>query len=143
LGSAQQPAANGDAAADTRTQDYGEDVRRTGRRTIPRLRHGEAIGIIGEVHLVPQHGLEVLLEGPGVETGGIRVLEEARGRRDRARMADTDRQVLTPDGRLQALHYARDGLQCRPVIALWRRHTLAHDEARALVHDDGLDLGAA
>jgi len=28
-------------------------------------------------------------------------------------------------------------------IALGRRHALAHDEARVLVHDDGLDLGAA
>jgi hypothetical protein len=28
-------------------------------------------------------------------------------------------------------------------IALGRRYALAHDEARVLVHDDGLDLGAA
>ena len=102
IGSAQQTPADGDATADTRAEDHGEDVRRTRRRAIPCLRHGEAVGVIGQVDLVPQHGLEVLLEGPAVETGGIGVLEEAGGRRDRARMTDTDRQVLAPDGLLLA-----------------------------------------
>ena len=92
---------------------------------------------------MPQHRLEVLLEGLAIETGGIGILEEAGGRRDRARMADTDRQVLTPDGHLEASHYPRDRLQRRPVVALGRRHALARDEAGTLVHDDAFDLGAA
>ena len=51
IGSAQQTPADGDATADTRAEDHGEDVRRTRRRAIPCLRHGEAIGVIGQVDL--------------------------------------------------------------------------------------------
>src|SRR6266516_1546417 len=79
-----------DAGADTGTENHAEHHVRALPRAIDRLGKREAIGIVVQAHFAPERALEVLLERPADEPGGVRVLDEAGDARQRPGDADAD-----------------------------------------------------
>src|SRR5438045_2472676 len=104
-------------------------------RAVDRLRQREAVGVILDAHLAPERALEVVLERPADEPGGVGVLDQARHARQRARNADADRAGADL---LDQRHHRVEG---RGVIAARRQHALAEHFAAAAIERPSLDLG--
>jgi hypothetical protein len=78
------------AAADSGPEDDAEGRFCTASRTQTRLGEGEAVGVVGEFDWYPQRGLEIVLQWPVDQAGGIAVFHGAVLRVKYAGRADAD-----------------------------------------------------
>ena len=84
-----------DAAARARADNHREHHAGAGGRAIGRLGQGQAIRVVREAHRTSEHARKIVGKGTAVHPGGVGVLDEAGGRRDRPRNADADRPAGT------------------------------------------------
>ena len=93
IGPGQDLAANDDACACAGADDDAKhDVGARGR-AVGRLGDREAVRVVRDPDLAPQPPFEVSPERLADEPHGVRVLDEAGGRRKRSRDADADRRA--------------------------------------------------
>ena len=86
----QHPPMDHHAAARTGADDDAEDHLGAGRRAVGRLRQREAVGVVGKPDRPIEPARQILGQRPAVQPGRVRILDESRRRRDRARDADAD-----------------------------------------------------
>ncbi len=143
VGTGQQLAVHHHAAAAAGAEDHAEHAARAGAGAVDRLGQREAVGVVVQAQLAAERALEVLLERLAVHPGRVAVAQLARGRRQRARMADADRQPRGAGRGLERLHQLRDRDERAGVVAARRGDALAVQDPRARAEQRGFDFGAA
>ena len=90
IGAGENPLPDGDAAADPGAENDAEDVIHPGPRTIGRFRQGKAIGVVGQADRAVERGLEIILQRPPDQAGGIGILDHAGAWGNGSRHANPD-----------------------------------------------------
>ena len=142
VGADPDAAAMDDAAADAGAQDHAEDHRRAGAGAVARLGEREAVGVVLEPHLAAERIAEIAPERHADELRRVGVLDQAGGRRHRARHADAHR-AAAADACLEALDHLTHGQHRGAVVARRRGDAQARQLAARGIDGDRLDLGAA
>jgi hypothetical protein len=90
IGAGENPLSDGDAASDPGAENDAEDVVHPRPRTIDRFRQGKAISVVGQADRAVERGLEITLQRPPDQAGGIGILDHAGARGDSSRHANPD-----------------------------------------------------
>ena len=134
------PPADRDAAANAGAEDHAEHRVVPATGAVARFREGETVRVVGNAHGPAEPGLQVGLQGPAVEPGGVRVLDQAGSAGDDAGDADADG-AAAPGLRLQLGDEPDDGVQSAFVLP-WGRHAPSGGDDAVGRERDGFRLGA-
>jgi len=136
------PAAQDDAATDSRSQNDSEGNRSVAAGAEPCFRKGKAVGVIFEMNFPPEALFQILVNGLAVEALGIGILQQAVSRGKRSGRADPQRQAFACG--FQRAHQLGNPAEDMLVATfLFRRNPVAVENLSVRPHPDSFDLGPA
>jgi len=131
-----------DASPHAGAQDHAEHNLATRCGAVGGFGDGEAVGVIGQSHFAAEDALEVLLQWPAVEAGGIGVLDQSGGGRNRPGRREAY-PASSADLSFEFCHDSDDGLDRLFIRTLRRGHTQAGALSTRGVEHQTFDLCAA